>query len=312
MKIFKILISTYLLVSIMTGCVAYNALPIAARPGDTVALAIGSADGITEANTTVTYSPAGGGSVSLTDFSIFKLYPDKTSPTVANPGNSYWQLTTSSGHEPWLTIMAINLPTGIPVGNGFINISTTADYPTISSHVNDVPIALEILPEDSGVGATGSPHPLEYSIGLGDSKIGNLSTLERAHQVIVKPPFSESAVWPSYGAIELTLRFAADGAPPANFQLVPDDIALFTGSDRNIIHRVSGDELIVSYISPTGLLSYYEPRFSVVPLQARAISAPPPASMPSAPPTVESVVYYDIDGAIVDGPDATQYSVLME
>jgi len=307
MKLLKIFLSFYLVINVLSGCVAYNAMPVAARPGDTITLGIGSADGISTSNTTVTYLPDAGSPVPLTDFHVFKLYPDKTSSTLANPANSTWEITATSGHEPWLTVMAINLPTtGLVPGAGVVEISTTADYPTISNHVNDVPISLEIL------AGTGSPHPLEYNIGLGASATGKFSSLERTHQVIVKPPFDELATWPTYGAIEVTLRFAADGAPPSSFQIVSDDISLYTGSDRNVIHKVSGDELIVSYISPTGLLNYYEPRFSVVPLKAKPLSTPPPLTMPSEPPTVKSVVYYDVDGVVATGPSESEYTVFME
>jgi hypothetical protein len=304
----SISICLLIVIYLAAGCAVYNSYPLAARPGDTITLALGSADGITPANTTVSYTPDGMAPIPLTIKSIFKLYPDKTSATVANYSNAYYQITETSGHEGWLSVMAIDLPsTGIPApSSGIIHVNTTAAYPTGASHINDVPISLQVL------GGSGLAHPLEYLIGFGSRLKGNLSGLEPSHQVMVTPPFDESAVWPTYGAIELTLKFVADGAPPSEFQLVSDDVSLYTGSERNILKKVTGDELTVSYISPRGLLTYYEPRFSVVPLPAKAISSPPPGTMPSSPPILSSVRYYDVDGNEVSGPVETLYTVSMD
>ena len=290
----------------LTGCTAINSLPTAARAGDTVTFAVGSPDDMTTTNTAAVYYPDSGGSVPLTIKSIVRLYPDPASPSVANPGNSYWQITTTSGHQPWVSIAIIDLPTsGLPVGTGNVQFTTTATYPTIADSVNNVPIALEILP------GTGSPHPLEYNIGHGAITAGLLSNIEPSHNVTVHPVFDPNASWPTYGAVEITLQFAADGSPPSSFQLLPEDVSPYTGSQRMVMQKVSGDALVVSYISPTGQLAYYEPRFEVIPLPARALSNAAPGTMPSAPPTVESVRYFDINGAQVAGPAPANYTVEM-
>ncbi len=293
-------------IAILTGCAALNPLPTAARNGDTVAFAVGSPDKMTTTNTTAVYYPNSGGSVPLTIKSILRLYPDQTSPSVANAGNPYWQITRTSGHQPWVSLIVIDLPTsGLPLGTGHVQFTTTADYPTIADSVNNVPVALEIL---SG---TGSPHPLEYNIGLGATQNGLLRTIEASHNVTVHPVLDPNASWPTYGAVEITLQFAIDGAPPSSFQLLPEDISPYTGSQRIVMQKVSGDTLTVSYVSPTGQLAYYEPRFEIVPLPARALSQNPPGTMPTAPPTVQSVTHYDINGAVVAGPSTGNYVVEM-
>ncbi|MEZ5543240.1 MAG: hypothetical protein R3F42_14560 [Pseudomonadota bacterium] len=306
MKFLKILFSILAGMSVLYGCTAINTMPIAARAGDTITVAVGSPDGMTLANTTASYAPSGGGSVALPIKSIVRLLPDQTSRAVQNPTHSYWELTNSSGHQPWLSVLVIDLPTsGLPVGTGAIHVSTTAEYPTIADHVNNVPINLEILP------GTGTPHPLEYNIGLGSTALGNLNNIEPSHGIVTHPTFDPNATWPTYGAIEITLQFAADGAPPSSFQLIPEDISSYTGSQRNVIHKVAGDSLVVSYISPTGLLQYYEPRFTIVPLPARPITGPLPGTMPSAPPVVTQVRHFDINGALVSGPSLANYTVDM-
>ena len=62
-KLQQILIGTIAVAMMLSGCVAYNSLPVAARAGDTITVAIGSADGATTSNTTATYFPDTGGSV---------------------------------------------------------------------------------------------------------------------------------------------------------------------------------------------------------------------------------------------------------
>jgi hypothetical protein len=307
MNFFKILACGIAAIWVISGCTSITTLPTGARLGDTITVAVGSADNMTLANTTATFTPSGGSPVPLTIKSIVRLYPDQTAPAVSNPANSYWQLTSTSGHQPWLSVLVIDLPTsGIPApSTGFINVTTTADYPTIADSASDVPIALEILT------GPGSPHPLEYNIGLGATTIGNLRNIEQSHHVTVHPTSDPSATWPTYGAVEVTLEFTTDGAPPASFQLIPDDISQFTGSSRNVIHKVSGDKLVVSFISPTGLMPYYEPRFSVIPLPARALTRSPPGTMPTAAPVVTSVVHYDVDGNVVAGPSISEYTVVM-
>jgi hypothetical protein len=294
------------MVGILAGCTALNPLPIAARAGDTVTIAVGSPDNMTKGNTTAVYYPDSGGSVPLTIKSILRLYPDPNSPSVANAGNSYWQITTTSGHQPWVSIAVIDLPTsGLPVGTGHVQFTTAASYPTVADSVNNIPIALEILP------GTGSPHPLEYNIGYGATATGLLRNIEPSHNVTVHPVFDPNATWPTYGAVEITLKFAADGTPPSSFQLLSEDISPFTGSQRMVMQKVSGDTLTVSYVSPTGQLKYYEPRFEVVPLPARALSQAAPGTMPTAPPTVLSVRHFDINGTEVAGPGPANYTVEM-
>jgi hypothetical protein len=300
-----------LLVIALSGCIAVNPLPIAARAGDTITLAVGSPDGIKKANTTVSYQPdAGGSPIDLTAnvTSVFKLYPDPTSPLVAGGASNYWDLLDSSGHVPWISVVSINLPTTMPVGTGEIHVNTPAVYPTDSMSVNSASIAFEVLP------GTGAPHPLAYLIGTSGTttNIGNLTGLQSAHQVVVRPKFPSSMTWPTYGAIQLKLRFV-DGAPPANgYQFVAEDATEYTGSARNISYSDSGDQLLVMYTSAYGLLSYYEPRFSIVPIPVRANTAPPPPTMPTAPPILLSVDYYDVDGNAVSGPPTTDYTITLE
>lgn len=302
----RFLIAIIVAAYVLSGCTAINTMPIAARAGDTITVAVGSPEVMTPSNTTATFVPDAGGSVPLTIKSIVRLLPEQTSKSVTNPNHAAWTLTSTSGHQPWLAVIVIDLPTtGLPVGTGVINVSTTADYPTVVDHVNNVPINFEVL------AGTGSPHPLEYNIGLGATQIGTLKDLEPTHSVLVHPNFVGTTTWPSYGAIEITLQFAADGAPPSSFQFISEDVSPYTGSARNVIYRVSGDSLIVSYISPTGLLEYYEPRFSIVPLPARPITGNPPGTYPSAAPSITAVRYFDINGVEVTGPAAIDYTIDM-
>lgn len=292
------------------GCIAYSPIPTAGRAGDTIMLAVGSADGMTTANTTVNYQPdAGGTPIDLTAnvASILKLYPDPASPLVA--GGQTQSVFSGSGHVPWLTVMVVDLPSAMPVGTGKININTTAAYPTNSASVNIIPITFEILP------GTGSPHNRWYNIGYsGPAWIGgDVKAAQPAHSVMVRSKYPSSATWPDgYGAIQLKLRFV-DGAPPSKgFHFVADDNTPYTESRRNVSYSVSGDQLLVMYTSAYGWLSYFEPRFSIIPIPVRAISSPPPGTMPTAPPILLSVEYYDVDGNPVSGPPIADYTITLE
>lgn len=297
----------------LNGCIAYNPIPTAARAGDTITLAVGSPDGMTKANTTVSYQPdAGGNPIDLTTnvASIFKLYPDPASPIIVkNASNNLRGIYDSSGHVPWLTVMAIDLPTVMPVGTGKININTTAAYPTSSASVNIIPITFEILP------GTGSPYNRWYNIGYsGPSWIaGDLATAQPSHQIMVRPKkYPPNNGWPLYGAIQLKLRFV-DGAPPSQgFLFISDDSSPYTDSGRNVSYSVSGDQLLVMFTSAYGWLSYSEPRFALVPNPARPNTAPPPVTMPTAPPILLSVSYYDVDGNAASGPPISDYTITLE
>jgi hypothetical protein len=293
------------------GCIAYSPIPTAARAGDTITVAVGSPDGMTKNNVSVNFQPdAGGPPVDLTNnvAAIFKLYPDPSSPLIAGNWGNVSTIYDNSGHVPWLTVVAIDLPPEMPVGTGKINVNTTAVYPTNSASVNLIPITFEILP------GTGSPHNRWYNIGSsGPSWLSaDLSTVQPPHQVMVRPKFPATAEWPTYGAIQLKLRFA-DGAPPSKgFQFITDDASLFTGSERNVSYSVSGDQLLVMYTSAHGWLSYTEPRFGLVPRPVRSVTQPPPVTMPTAPPILLSVDYYDVDGNVVSGPPTTDYVITLE
>src|SRR3989344_8088200 len=133
----------------VSGCISLKTFPQAARGGDTVALSVGSADGMARANTTAAFvsDSAPDAPVNLTPGirGIFRLYADKASSIYAGGSNTRYVVSTS-GHEPWVTIMVVDLPQGLPSGPGEVRVTTTATYPTIGSHINDFPVSLEILP----------------------------------------------------------------------------------------------------------------------------------------------------------------------
>jgi hypothetical protein len=278
-----------------TGCTALNTFPQAARAGDTIALAVGSPDGMTRANTTATFtSDADGTPIDITANirSIFKLYSDKSSKVFEPISSTADEIVTTSGHEPWVTIVALDLPASLATGPGQIQFNTTAAFPTISSHINNFPIALEILP------GTGTPSDFAYELGIGATSVGNLVNLEAQQHAAAAPQFpSPSCPCPDYGAIEVKLNMptsAGAGLTQDLVRVLVDDMTLQTGSGRGVNYGLSGGtDLTVIVTSPTGQLKYYEARFSVV--------------LPSfytfnGTPTVTSVRYFDINGNETGGP----------
>ena len=143
-----ILILTALgLVAIMSGCTSLQTFPTVARAGDTVSVAVGAPDGMTRANTTVYFEyDSDSSQVNLTPGirSIFKLHADPVSgmhkKVVGQPSSvDIPSLIQTSGHAPWVTVMVVDLPSGMTAGTGQLLVNTTgADYPTIGSHINDL------------------------------------------------------------------------------------------------------------------------------------------------------------------------------
>lgn len=290
-----------MLVALLSACTAVNTFPQAARGGDTVTLAVGSADGMTTANTTATYvSDVDGSSSNLTPGirSIFRLYADKTSSLYA-VGSTTSNIVTTSGHEPWVTVMVVDLPQGLPVGPGKVNIATTATYPTIGSHINDLPLKLEILP------GTGAISNLDYEFGKGSSMPGDLSLLESMPHAQVIPVFPHSTSWPQYGAIEMNLSVPTSTGTPV--RVVFDDLRVVTPTSISTLYaRDSNQDMQVMFLSPKGKLSYYAPRFSLVLVDLEGQDD----SFLSTP-VINSVRYFDTDGNLVPGPTVTDFNVEM-
>jgi hypothetical protein len=285
-------------VIVTTGCVAVRSFPMSARAGDTITLAVGSPDGMTPTNTTVSYTPSGGSPIPLTIRSIFKLYPDKTSP--AWLGSSAIGVENDTGHGPWTTIIAADIPSeypaGVPVptGSGDIQVSTSAVYPPPPArNINDTLIPLEILP------GTGAPDPFEYEIVAGLPVAGDLSQLEPERRIVVKPQFTGVGA-SGYGAIEVTLTIPYLDVIVDDVRVVIDDKMRLSAFDRkiNYIWSIQGSDLVVSFMSPTGGLDYSHVNFYILSpnlMDLVDIGLVDPAALS---PTV---TYYDVDGNVAAG-----------
>lgn len=280
----------------LQACTGYNAYSKIARQGDTISLAVGSPVGMTKdvSNTTAVYLPDSGGSYPLTIRSVFDLYPSKKSRL--NNTTTVDPLVNSADHEAWQTVMLVDLPIDVPVGTGNIVITSTAVYPPINSHINDVPIALEII---SGAG---SPDAFTYEFGLGASADGNLTELESLPHALITPPVNTEL----YGAIEirLSLDMSSTTLDNTNVRVFVDDMSSTTFSNKNVVWNVSSTgELLVMIMSPSGKLQARESRFSIV--------SKPRIKFNSAP-TITEVNYYDVDGDLIAGaPGLAEYDVAM-
>jgi len=294
-----------ILVLILSGCTALKTFPQAARGGDTVALAVGSPDGMTRANTTAVFvsDSAPGAPVDITPGirAIFRLYADEMSD-VYNAGNDAQQIVLTSGHEPWVTIMGVDLPVGLPLGPGEVQVTTTATYPTIGSHINNLPIRLEIL---SG---TGTSSDFTYEFGMGQSQIGDLQSLEPVPHAQVTPLFPHGTTWPSYAAVEIKMNVPTTLGTALDqpfLRVVLDNMTVQTGSTPSLIYNHdSSEELTVILVSPDGQLKYFQPRFSIALIDNPFL----PVSFIGIP-AVTSVKYYDINGNQVSGPMVGDFSV---
>jgi hypothetical protein len=304
----------WLVVLSTVGCTAVKTFPTAARPGETVALAVGSPDNLTIANiNSVQFESAAapGSPVDITSNvrSVFRLYADKTSLVYKKPGVSTDQIVRTSAHEPWLTVIALDMPeelspgVPLPVGPGYITINTNSavTYPTIGSHINDKTIALEILPESQP--SDGTPSTFEYEFGTCCTQQGDLSQLEPLPRVLFKSEYSEDPFnLPGYGAIEVKLDFTGTTDQPisdSNIRVVPDDMTVYSESNRQVITGINGQVLTVIMTSMNEGLKPYEMRFAAVLDSTNSFLGPLP--------TISSIKHYDINGNEVT--DLTNYSV---
>lgn len=285
-----------LAVLILPACTGYNSYSKIARAGDTVSLAVGSSIGMTKdaSNTTAVYVPDVGGSYPLTIRSVFNLYPDKKSRL--NLTATLVSLIDSADHEVWQTVMLIDLPTNLPIGNGKVVITSAAIYPSINTHINDFPIALEII---SG---TGAPDAFAYEFGQGLSADGDLTQLESLPHAVVTPPVNAEF----YGAIEmkLSLNMSTTTLDEQKVRVFVDDMNPLTLSNKNVVWKVSSaGELVVMIMSPSGGLQARESRLSIV---------SKPNIVFNSVPTITEVNFYDVNGNLVAGaPGLAEYNVAM-
>lgn len=294
----------------LSGCVTVQPFPQSARAGDTITLAVGSPDDLKQANTTVTFVPdsAPGTSINLTPnvTSIFKVYPDKTS--------SAWlvqaaTIDSSAGHGSWLSVIALNLPSTMPVGPGKVYVSATGSrYPNGAHSIDGVAINLEILP------GTGNANPLQYlpyswsTEPLG----GDLSLLKAGPQVLVRmyrAPGVGFGTSTYYGAMEIRVHVQMQDA--SAMPLADDDniAVVFDDQQQHLRSRAlstwsrSGDDFLITFVSPPGSLQPYEARFSILPRPGTGVQL-------VGTPVLTSVKYFDIDGNPVSGPKFELVSLL--
>jgi hypothetical protein len=297
------------------GCTAFNTFPTAARPGETVALAVGSPDNLTKANINwvhFTSNSAPGSPIDITSNvrSVFRLYADKTSAVYQSPSVvGTTQLIRTSLHEPWVSVIVIDLPEEIspgvplPTGPGQITINTKPSvvYPTIGSNINDLSIALEILPENQPTDGTAST--FEYQFGTCCTQIGNLALLQEQPHALIKSTYTEDPFnLPNYAAIEMKVDFTGATSTPitdSNIYVVADDMNGYTNSNRQLITGVNNQVLTVMMLSLGEKLKPYEMRYSVVLKPGNSFTAQAPA--------ITSTQYYDINGGAL--ADATTYTV---
>jgi len=286
---------------LFSGCAAVKTFPQVARGGDTITLAVGSPDNMNRQNTNVSFvSDVDASIVNIPIRSIFKLYADKVSSVYQVGLTNTNSIIDYSGHEPWVNIIALDLPPGLTPGTGVLNISTTAIYPA-GLDINGYPISIEILP------GTGTPSVFEYYRLGGTQANGDLSLLEPLQHVKVRPAFGDKGSWPAYAAMEIKLNTPTTAGTALVKPLVRvelEDMEVSTFSDIISYWWITnGEDITVHLISPNGLLKYYEARMAVVLSPQFAFSGTP---------VISSVNYYDANGNAVPGPAVNSYNVTIE
>lgn len=272
------------LISLFYGCTAVQPFPHSARAGDTITLAVGSPEGMTRANTQVQYTPDSMGiPIDLTSQmrAIVKLHPDKASPAYQDSLANY--IIDYAAHEPWLTVIVLDLPVDLPVGDGDVQITTAASYPPEVINVNDALIPLTIT------GTGGTPGDFAYySSNLTVTTAGDLTQLESYPVILVKPVYEGiSSIHPYYGSADIVIRLQGlTGPRPIN--IVPMDADAFTRSQTRMIWDRDGETVRLIFTSAKGTMRYYEPSARIVFSNSTVYEA--------VVPTIVSAKFYDKDG----------------
>lgn len=297
---------------LLHGCAAIQPLPQAARGGDTIALAVGSQDGMNQFNTQTWFiSDADPGNpIDITSGirSVFDIYPDKGS-WAYSPSNGSADTNFRYLHrEPAQTIIALDLPTGLLTGMGTIRIQTSLPQPLplepgyqdVYPDINNVDIRMEILP------GTGTANPFSYKSTYGGTLAGSLGNLRAMRHALLQPPVADPTnAWSTgYGAVEFKLNVALTdingaAASEANLRLFTQDVSTWTGSKPQMTWRYDSGVLTVLFLSANGNIRYFEPRFGVVAENA----------LFDTTPVLASARYFDINGNPVTGPLAAEYAV---
>ncbi|HYQ71501.1 MAG TPA: hypothetical protein VET88_06175, partial [Gammaproteobacteria bacterium] len=212
---------------------------------------------MTTTNTQVSLTPNGGTAIPLTIRNIFKLYPDKKSPAWLKNGNTR-AIEEQTGHGPWTSIIAIDLPltypdgfTPIEIGPGIINITSSATYSPLTTHINNVPIGLEILAD------TGVKNFFEYELLNGVTDSDRLGDLEPLGGITVKPTYTGTTTGTTYGAIEIAVTIPNSTNITDIDVILDEKVGHSTSRRAQYFWKKSGETITVSIINPDGLLEYW-------------------------------------------------------
>ena len=303
-RIYKLLPFLTVLILALQGCVATQSFPTIARSGDTISLAVGSPTGMTKANTTAQFVSDTDASVTdLTVRAVIRLRPDQTSSLALYDQVLDYQ-TIYTAHSQWITILVLDLPTGITVGTGQININSTASYGELSTGINNLPIALEII---DGIG---QQNDFSYTNVFGSTSPGDLSAAEPSPQIVFQPPIIFGATT-NFAAAEIKVNIPMQNVtqPWRDVRVVADDFYKKNPLDQvQMMWARNGNDLTITFISHKGTMEPVQLRFSIV---------KPTNVFSSVPgPTITSLKFYDINGALLttsDGiPNTADFSIAIQ
>lgn len=285
---------------VLVGCTGINSLPHIARGGDTVMLAIGTAEGLSEDNISVLYTSESGVTVNLTPnvHALFKLYADPTSEAAIEQS---YVIRSYASHEPWMWTMAVNLPKTMPLGKGHINVTcnpkSSCSFPNFFPHVNDVDMALEILSND------GDANPFKYRGSFGFDVVANPEFLKPRQQINVTPIANGNSSSTKFGAVEISISvptMMSNGGIVGDefYYVLLENLVPLTRSQRDVMWKRSGNDLMIYMSSPNGL-AYTETRMSIILASPALVSSTAPKGVFTASPLLTSIKYYALDGNLI-------------
>jgi len=258
-KFKKTLLVIIFILTILQGCASVSSFPSMARSGNTVSLMIGGSEKARKETIDVVLTDVNGVAWDLQALgkvrSVFNLRMDAKAEAQNYSSFLDAYFPWFYGHEPVQTVLVIDLPVGLPVGNSKISVNTNIDDDS-SGILQPFDIKLEIISgngesddfvrqdSDGDIAADFSKlEPVPYA------KIdfsGNSSVIIGAASFIVD--FDQTVV--SSGDLNVYV-------PQSTVRGSVLDTGEFGDKQRMVYWHQDGDQLYIDIVSPQGLLSPY-------------------------------------------------------
>lgn len=272
----------------LQGCTAVNTFPTVARAGDTVSVMIGGSENARKDTVDVILTDSNLQQWDLQSLglvrSVFNLRADARSEGMHYSSYLESYSSWSKGHEPVQTVLVVDIPSGVALGNATLMVDTHVTDDS-SGFFPPYTVNIEVI---SGTGVSDSFDRRDSSAGILPV---DFEKLEPAPHAKISFGTDGSIL----GAVSLIIDFDESIVNPDDLNIyVPESTVrgsfISTGSfgeaQRMVYWRQDGQQLYIDVTAPQGIKTTYLMIYIVHP---RGLEASPGLSLVSSQ-------IYDIDG----------------